>query len=79
MPGWRAGTREFDFLLIADPFSTPMQEILSLMTDRYPHGKVGGGLAGGGQDSGEKRLSSMIKARWGRVGVQSPDRSPCEP
>jgi Uncharacterized protein conserved in bacteria len=33
-----------------------MQEVLSLMTDRYPHGIVGGGLAGGGQDSGENRL-----------------------
>jgi small ligand-binding sensory domain FIST len=33
-----------------------MQEVLSLMSDRYPHGKAVGGLAGGGQDSGENRL-----------------------
>jgi small ligand-binding sensory domain FIST len=57
MPGWpEPGLEDSTFLLLADPFSTPMQEILSLMTDRYPHGKAVGGLAGGGQDSGENRL-----------------------
>jgi small ligand-binding sensory domain FIST len=57
MPGWpEPGVEDSIFLLLADPFSTPMQEILSLMTDRYPNGIVGGGLAGGGQDSGENRL-----------------------
>jgi small ligand-binding sensory domain FIST len=57
MPGWpEPGLEDSTFLLLADPFSTPMQEVLSLMTDRYPHGKAVGGLAGGGQDSGENRL-----------------------
>ena len=57
MPGWpEPGLENSIFLLLADPFSTPMQEVLSLMTDRYPNGIVGGGLAGGGQDSGENRL-----------------------
>jgi small ligand-binding sensory domain FIST len=57
MPGWPdPGLEDSTFLFLADPFSTPMQEVLSLMNDRYPHGKVGGGLAGGGQDSGENRL-----------------------
>jgi small ligand-binding sensory domain FIST len=57
MPGWpEPGLEDSTFLFLADPFSTPMQEVLSLMNDRYPHGKVGGGLAGGGQDSGENRL-----------------------
>ena len=57
MPGWpEPGLGDSIFLLLADPFSTPMQEVLSLMTDRYPNGIVGGGLAGGGQDSGENRL-----------------------
>jgi len=57
MPGWpEPGLEDSIFLLLADPFSTPMQEVLSLMTDRYPNGIVGGGLAGGGQDSGENRL-----------------------
>jgi len=57
MPGWpEPELADSTFLLLADPFSTPMQEVLSLMTDRYPHGKAVGGLAGGGQDSGENRL-----------------------
>ena len=57
MPGWpEPGLEDSIFLLLADPFSTPMQEVLSLMTDRYPNGIVGGGLAGGGQDSGGNRL-----------------------
>ena len=57
MPGWpEPGLEDAIFLLLADPFSTPIQEVLSLMTDRYPNGAVGGGLAGGGQDSGENRL-----------------------
>jgi small ligand-binding sensory domain FIST len=57
MPGWpEPGLEDSTFLLLADPFSTPMQEVLSLMNDRYPLGKVGGGLAGGGQDAGENRL-----------------------
>jgi small ligand-binding sensory domain FIST len=57
MLGWpEPGLEDSIFLLLADPFSTPMQEVLSLMTDRYPNGIVGGGLAGGGQDSGENRL-----------------------
>ena len=57
MPGWpEPGLEDSTFILLADPFSTPMQEVLSLMSDRYPHGKAVGGLAGGGQDSGENRL-----------------------
>ena len=43
MPGWpEPGPEDSTFLLFADPFSTPMQEVLSLMTDRYPNGKVVG-------------------------------------
>ncbi len=72
MPGWpEPGLEDSTFLLLADPFSTPMQEVLSLMTDRYPHGKVGGGLAGGGQDSGENRLLLNDQVLdGGVVGVQ---------
>ena len=72
MPGWpEPGLEDSTFLLFADPFSTPMQEVLSLMTDRYPHGKAVGGLAGGGQDAGENRL--LLNDRvldGGVVGVQ---------
>ena len=72
MPGWpEPGLEDSAFLLLADPFSTPMQEVLSLMTDRYPHGKIGGGLAGGGQDSGENRLLINDECfDGGVVGVQ---------
>jgi small ligand-binding sensory domain FIST len=57
MSGWpEPGFENSTMLLLADPFSTPIQDVLSIMTDRYPHCTVGGGLAGGGQDSGENRL-----------------------
>jgi small ligand-binding sensory domain FIST len=72
MSGWpEPGLESSTFLLLADPFSTPMQEVLSLMADRYPRGKVGGGLAGGGQDAGENRLLLNDQVfDGGMVGVQ---------
>ena len=72
MPEWpETGLEDSTFLLLADPFSTPMQEVLSLMTDRYPCGKAVGGLAGGGQDSGENRLLLNNQVfDGGVVGVQ---------
>ena len=72
MPGWpEPGLEPSTFLLLADPFSTPMQEVLSLMTDRYPQGKVVGGLAGGGRDAGENRLLLNDQVfDGGVVGVQ---------
>ena len=71
-PGWpEPGLEESTFLLLADPFTTPMQEVLSLMADQYPHGKAVGGLAGGGQDSGENRLLLNDQVfDGGVVGVQ---------
>jgi small ligand-binding sensory domain FIST len=70
--GWpEPGLEDSTFLLLGDPFSTPMQEVLSLMTDRYPHCTVGGGLAGGGQDAGENRLLLNDQSfDGGVVGVQ---------
>lgn len=44
------------FLLLADPFSTPMDSVLSLIEDRSPGSATIGGLAGGGHDLGENRL-----------------------
>ncbi|NWF72585.1 MAG: FIST C-terminal domain-containing protein [Nitrospirae bacterium] len=72
MPGWpEPGLEDSIFLLLGDPFSTPMQEVLSLMTDRYPQCTVGGGLAGGGQDAGENRLLLNDQSfDGGVVGVQ---------
>lgn len=43
-------------MLFADPFSTPMQEVLTVIEERYPEARALGGLAGGGQDIGENRL-----------------------
>jgi small ligand-binding sensory domain FIST len=44
------------FILLADPFTTPMREVLGLVDERYPGAKAIGGLAGGGQGEGENRL-----------------------
>jgi len=54
--GLGAGPERPTFLLFADPFSTPVDEVLALMADRYPGSKAIGGLAGGGNDLGENRL-----------------------
>jgi len=72
MSGWpEPGIEESTLLLIADPFSTPTQEVLSLMNDRYPQAEIVGGLAGGGQDSGENRLLLNDQVfDGGVVGVQ---------
>jgi small ligand-binding sensory domain FIST len=43
-------------ILLADPFTTPVQELLSLLGERHPGVPVIGGLAGGGRDAGENRL-----------------------
>jgi small ligand-binding sensory domain FIST len=44
------------FLVLADPFSTPVDELLALLADRYPGAPVIGGLSGGGHDLGDNRL-----------------------
>lgn len=44
------------FILLADPFSMPVDEVLSVLADRYPGSVAIGGLAGGGHDFGENRL-----------------------
>ena len=57
LTGWPAlGVNEGTFLLLADPFTTPVQEILGIMDDRYPGAQAIGGLAGGGQEVGANRL-----------------------
>lgn len=47
---------EATFLMLADPFTTPVHEVLGLLEDRYPGAKAIGGLAGGAQEAGENRL-----------------------
>ena len=47
MAGWPEPSAEAStFILLADPFTTPVHDVLSVMADRYPNGKaVGGGLS----------------------------------
>ncbi|MBX3302036.1 MAG: FIST C-terminal domain-containing protein [Nitrospira sp.] len=57
LAGWPDPWRgEATFLVLADPFTTPVQEVLALLEDRYPGAKAVGGLAGGAQEAGENRL-----------------------
>lgn len=43
-------------ILLADPFSTPMDEVLSLIADQCPGSIAVGGMAGGGHDLGQNRM-----------------------
>ncbi len=60
LQGWPmpdfAGESAPVMLLFADPFSTPMQDVLTVIEERYPAAHALGGLAGGGQDMGDNRL-----------------------
>lgn len=44
------------FLLLGDPFSTGVDEALSLIAERCPGSMAIGGMAGGGRDVGENRM-----------------------
>ena len=57
LSGWPPpGAGDTPVLLFADPFTTPVQEVLGLIDERYPGAKVIGGLAGGGHEAGMNRL-----------------------
>ena len=57
LSGWpEPGVHDATFLLLADPFTAPVQDILGIVEERYPGTKVVGGLAGGGQEAGMNRL-----------------------
>lgn len=59
------------FIVLADPFSAPVDDLLSVMADRYPNGVAVGGLAGGGRGPGENRLIGNGQLfDGGVVGVQ---------
>lgn len=72
LTGWPApGIDDASFLLLADPFTTPIQDILGVLEDRYPGAKAVGGLAGGGQEPGMNRLILNDQALdSGLVGVR---------
>jgi small ligand-binding sensory domain FIST len=44
------------FVLLADPFSIPVKEVLAMLEERYPGAIAIGGLAGGGHGVGENRM-----------------------
>lgn len=57
LTGWPdPGIDDGTFLLLADAFTTPIQDILGILDDRYPGAMAIGGLAGGGQEVGMNRL-----------------------
>ena len=60
MTGWPWNLDEsperLSFLLLADPFSTPMDEVFTLIADRCHGAPAIGGLAGGGRDQGDNRM-----------------------
>ncbi len=57
LTGWPIpGVDDGSFLLLADPFTTPVQDILGILDDRYPGAQAIGGLVGGGQEVGANRL-----------------------
>ncbi|MBL8037588.1 MAG: FIST C-terminal domain-containing protein [Nitrospira sp.] len=72
LTGWPApGVDDGTFLLLADPFTTPVQDILGIVDDRYPGAQAIGGLAGGGQEAGMNRLVLNDQAfEGGLVGVR---------
>ena len=45
------------FLLFADPFSTPIDELFTLLDHHAPGSSAIGGIASGGMDEGESRLA----------------------
>lgn len=72
MPGWPEPTAgDSTFILLADPFTTPLHDVLTVLNDRYPGGKAVGGLVGGGHGRGENRLIRNDELfDGGLVGVQ---------
>ncbi len=72
MPEWPdPSTEPSTFILLADPFTTPLHDVLSVMAERYPNGQAVGGLAGGGRGPGDNRLITNGEVfEGGMVGVQ---------
>jgi small ligand-binding sensory domain FIST len=60
LEGWPAGlestAQPYTFFLFADPFSTPIDELFSLLNEHTPGSSAIGGIASGGMDVEESRL-----------------------
>lgn len=92
MEGW---PRELDalaerptFLLFADPFSTPVEDVFLTMERHCPGALAIGGLASGGSDLGENRLVLNRRimdhglvgvALWGPVSIRTLVSQGCQP
>ena len=76
------------FLVFADPFSTPIEDVFETMEERCPGAPAIGGIAGGGTDLGENRLvfnGRIVKeglvgvALWGPVWIRTLVSQGCQP
>ena len=72
MSGWpEPSAAPSTCLILADPFTTPSHDVLSVMAERYPNAQAVGGLAGGGRGPGNNRLlQNGTIFDGGLVGVQ---------
>ncbi len=50
------GAARPSFILLADPFTSPMDDVLGLVHNACPGAPIIGGLAGGGRGAGENRM-----------------------
>ena len=76
------------FLVFADPFSTPIEDVFETMEERCPGAPAIGGVASGGTDLGENRLvfnGTIVKdglvgvALWGPVWIRTLVSQGCQP
>ncbi len=76
------------FLVFAEPFSTPIEDVFQKIEERCPGAPAIGGLASGGADLGENRLVLNNKiveegligvALWGPVAIRTVVSQGCQP
>ena len=76
------------FMLFADPFSTPIDEVFSTIEQYCPGSRAIGGIASGGTDLGENRLilnqgvyeTGLVGiAMWGPVSIRTLVSQGCQP
>ncbi|NKB81895.1 MAG: hypothetical protein GKS05_08420 [Nitrospirales bacterium] len=92
MDGWPEGldhsAEHPTFILLADPFSTPMNEVFSQIEQRCPGAPAIGGVASGGTDLGESQLvlnNDIIQtglvgiAMWGPLSIRTIVSQGCQP